>query len=261
MSELDQVKPGCEPFAAEGSGEHARIGVVLVHGFTGSPDSTVPWAKYLNGLGYRVNALRLPGHGTTWQDANTKTLADLRATVSDALHEMAAHCDSVFLAAQSFGGALTMQLAGEHPDLVSGVCLVNPWLRADGVASWQKHLAPFYKFLPRLTKSLPGVASDIADPTKEEKGYERIPVVLLADTLNQSFSDLRAALPKVTAPVQLLLSDTDHVLAPNNAELVRELVPGPIEEVTLPRSYHVATLDYDADLIFQSSALFVASHT
>ena len=76
---LDQVKPGCEPFAAEGSGDNARIGVVLVHGFTGSPDSTVPWAKYLNERGYTVNAIRLPGHGTTWQDANTKSFADLQA--------------------------------------------------------------------------------------------------------------------------------------------------------------------------------------
>ena len=85
---LDQVKPGCEPFAAEGSGDNARIGVVLVHGFSGSPDSTVPWAKYLNERGYTVNAIRLPGHGTTWQDANTKTFADLQAAADEAFEDM-----------------------------------------------------------------------------------------------------------------------------------------------------------------------------
>lgn len=261
MAELDQVKPGCEPFAAEGSGKNAHIGVVLIHGFTGSPDSTVPWAKYLNGLGYRVNAIRLPGHGTTWEDANTKKLADLRQAANDALNEMSEHCDKVFLCGVSFGGALSMQLAGDHPKEVAGVCLVNPWLRSDGVASWQRHLAPLQRFLPRLTKSLPGVASDIADPTKSEKGYERLPVVLLADALNRTFSDLRTALPNVTAPVQLLLSDTDHVLGANNADLIRKQVTSPVDEVALTRSYHVATLDYDAELIFESSARFIASHS
>jgi carboxylesterase len=258
---IDQVKPGCEPFAADGSGANARIGVVLVHGFSGSPDSTVPWAKYLNERGYTVNALRLPGHGTSWQDANTKDLADLRATVEEAFDDMRSRTDQVFLTAQSFGGTLVLQVAGDHPDEVSGVVLVNPWLRADGVASWQKHLAPLQRFLPYLVKSMPGVASDIADPSKQELAYDKIPVVLVAHVLNAAFSDLRKALPKVTAPIQLHLSTVDHVLAPNNAELLREEVHCPIEEITLDRSYHVATLDYDAEKVFAASVKFIEEHT
>ena len=175
MGEFDQVKPGCEPFAAEGSGENARIGVLLIHGFTGSPDSTVPWAKHLSELGYRVNAIRLPGHGTTWQDANTKRLSDLRKAAADAFEEMLAQCDKVFVFAQSFGATLALQLAGERPEAVAGLALVNPWVRADGVASWQKHLAPFQRFLPYLTKSLPGVASDIADPASSGAGLRPDP--------------------------------------------------------------------------------------
>lgn len=261
MGQFDQVKPGCEPFAAEGSGESARIGVLVIHGFTGSPDSSVPWAKHLNELGYRVNAIRLPGHGTTWQDANTKRLSDLRKVTADAFEEMLAETDLVFICAQSFGATLALQLAGERPEAVAGLCLVNPWVRADGVASWQKYLAPFQRFLPYLTKSLPGVASDIADPTSHELGYDRIPVVLVADTLNSAFGDLKGVLPKVSAPIQLSLSSTDHVLGPNNAELIRQQVHSPIEEITLHRSYHVATLDHDATTIFENSARFIQANS
>ncbi len=257
---MDQVKPGCEPFAAEGSGDNARIGVVLVHGFTGSPDSTVPWAHYLNERGYTVNAIRLPGHGTTWEDANTKKLADLEHAVDEAFDDMAARTDRVFLMAQSFGGALVLRVAAQRADEVAGVVLVNPWVRADGVASWQKHLAPLQRFLPYLTKSLPGVASDIADPSKSELGYDKIPVVLVADALNSCFSHLKPLLPQVTAPLQLNLSTTDHVLAKNNAELIRAEVRSPIDEVTLDRSYHVATLDYDAEKIFAGSVAFIEAH-
>ena len=258
---LDQVKPGCEPFQAQGSGDNARIGVVLVHGFTGSPDSTVPWARYLNERGYTVNAIRLPGHGTTWEDANTKRLVDLEKAVDDAFEDMAARTDTVFLMAQSFGGALVLRLAALRADKVAGVVLVNPWVRADGVASWQKYLAPLQRFLPYLTKSLPGVASDIADPSKAEIGYDKIPVVLVADALNSCFSHLKPQLSKVTAPLQLALSTTDHVLATNNAELIRSEVRSPIEEVTLDRSYHVATLDYDAEKVFAGSVEFIQAHS
>ena len=257
---MDQVKPGCEPFQAQGSGENARIGVLLVHGFTGSPDSTVPWARYLNEQGYTVNAIRLPGHGTTWEDANTKRLVDLEKTVDDAFEEMAASTDTVFLMAQSFGAALVLRVAAERADEVAGVVLVNPWVRADGVASWQKHLAPLQRFLPYVTKSLPGVASDIADPSKTELGYDKIPVVLVADALNSCFSRLKPQLSKVSAPLQLALSTTDHVLAANNGELIRAEVRSPIEEVTLDRSYHVATLDYDAEKIFAGSVEFIKAH-
>lgn len=257
---LDQVQPGCEPFEAVGSGDNAGIGVVLVHGFTGSPDSTVPWARYLHERGYTVNAIRLPGHGTTWQDANTKTLADLQSAVEDAVADMSARTDQVFLMSQSFGCALSLRLAADRPDDVAGLVLVNPWVRADGGASWQRHLVPLQRFLPYLTKSLPGVASDIADPTKSELGYERLPVVLIAQALNGCFGELRPRLSRVTAPIQLVVSATDHVMAPNNAELIRSEVRSPIDEVTLHRSYHVATLDYDAELIFSGSVDFIETH-
>jgi carboxylesterase len=257
---LDQVKAGCESFAAQGSGANGRIGVVLVHGFTGSPDSTVPWAQYLHERGYTVNALRLPGHGTTWQDANTKRLADLEAAVDEAVTDMASRTDRLFLMAQSFGCSLVLLQAAERQADVAGVVLVNPWVRADGIASWQKHLAPLQRFLPYVTKSLPGVASDIADPSKQELGYDKIPVVLVGDTLNSCFSKVRNQLGEVRAPIQLDLSETDHVLAANNAELIRQQVRAPIDEVALQRSYHVATLDYDAELIFAKSVEFIETH-
>ena len=257
---LDQVKPGCEPFAAEGSGDNARIGVVLVHGFTGSPDSTVPWAKYLNERGYTVNAIRLPGHGTTWEDANTKTFADLQGAVDDAFEDMRARTDVTYLMAQSFGGALSLRIAAERPDDVAGLVLVNPWVRADGVAGWQRYLVPFQRFLPYVTKSVPGVASDIADPEGEELGYDKVPIVLAVQALSTCFTELRPLLAKVRAPMQMDLSAVDHVLAPNNAELIRAEVRSSIEEIPLDRSYHVATLDYDADKIFAASVGFIEAH-
>ena len=35
-------------WAAAGRGENARVGIILVHGFTGSPASMRPWGEFLN---------------------------------------------------------------------------------------------------------------------------------------------------------------------------------------------------------------------
>ena len=46
-----------------------------------------------------------------------------------------------------------------------------------------------------------------------------------------------------------MTSPQDHVVEPGNSDILAEGVSGPVERVTLERSYHVATLDYDKELI------------
>ncbi|HVC72922.1 MAG TPA: hypothetical protein VNC85_04050, partial [Mycobacteriales bacterium] len=60
------LMPGAEPFRHEGG----RTGALLVHGFTGSPQSLRGWAQYLADAGLSVELPRLPGHGTTVAEAN-----------------------------------------------------------------------------------------------------------------------------------------------------------------------------------------------
>jgi len=43
-----------EDWEADGSGKNKSVGVLLVHGYTGSPASMRPWAEYLNQKGFTV---------------------------------------------------------------------------------------------------------------------------------------------------------------------------------------------------------------
>ena len=56
-----------EDHFAEGA-DNKDVGIVFVHGFTGSPAAMRPWADFMNSRGYTVSVLRLPGHGTQWED-------------------------------------------------------------------------------------------------------------------------------------------------------------------------------------------------
>lgn len=231
-----------------------RIGVLLSHGFTGSPYSMVPWGRSLADLGYGVEVPRLPGHGTTWQEMNTTTWADWYAELSRVFDRLRSENDVVVLAGLSMGGALVLRLAADHADAVAGVVVVNP---AVATRRFDVKLLPVIK---HLIPSFPGIASDIKKAGVEEYGYTRTPLKA-AHSMMRAWPELIADLPKVTAPVLYFRSTIDHVVDAASQPIITERVSGPVTVRELPESYHVATLDNDAQLIFDESAAFIARVT
>ena len=246
------LMPGAEPFAFDppASGDGGGIGVVLSHGFTGSPQSMRPWGEHLAAAGFTVRGPRLPGHGTRWQDMRATRWPDWYGELARAVDEVAARCPTVLVFGLSMGGTLTLRIAEEYGDAVAGVCVVNPsvtTLRRD--AAFLRYLAPF-------VASIAGVADDIAKPGVHEVGYDRVPLKA-AVSLAELWTVVRADLARVRCPVLLYRSAADHVVEPVNAELVLDGVSSTdTREVVLPDSYHVATLDHDAPTIFAGSVDF-----
>ena len=67
---------------------------------------------------------------------------------------------------------------------------------------------------------------------------------------------LDAALPGITMPTLYYVSTQDHVVPPSAADHYSSRVSGPVERVVLERSYHVATLDFDAEIIQDGAVAF-----
>jgi carboxylesterase len=240
-----QIIPGCEPWSAPG-GPH---GVLVLHGFTGNPQSMRGLAEALHGAGFAVELPLLPGHGTSVDDMLDLGWADWSAAAETAYEALAERVDKVVVAGLSMGGSLTLWLAARYPEIAGIVC-VNPVVdigaeMVDGV----------HQMLDGGVDRIPGIGSDVADPDVSEKAYEATPLrplLSLADAAAQAIDDL----VKVTCPVLLMTSPQDHVVEPRNSDIVADRVSGPVERVTLERSYHVATLDYDKGLVFERSIEF-----
>ena len=243
------VMPGAESFTHVGG----RTGALLCHGFTGSPQSLRPWAEYLAEAGLSVWLPRLPGHGTTWQDMARTRWEDWYAEVDRAFDELRAHSDEIFVMGLSMGGCLALRLAERRGPSVSGLVLVNPSLTGD---------TPLLKLAPALklvVPSLKGIASDIKKEGSSELGYDRVPVKAV-DSLRQLWRITQSQLAEVTAPVLVYHSTDDHVVGPASLRLLRGALPH-LEVRECPDSYHVATLDHDAQAIFAGSLEFVRTHT
>jgi carboxylesterase len=229
-------------------------GVLLSHGFTGSPASMRPFAEHLAGAGHTVRVPRLPGHGTTWQDLNRTRWPDWYAELDRALTELRSRCSRVAVAGLSMGGCLALRLAEQRPADVAALVLVNPSVSSSDPRMRAVQVA-------RLAKaSIPGIGNDIKQPGVAEHGYDRTPLHAL-HSLTRLWREVGARLSDVQAPLLLFRSAEDHVVDPSSARLVLSRVSSAVrEQVVLRDSYHVATLDYDAPIIFSRTEAFLAEH-
>lgn len=247
---IDVPLPG-EPYQA-GSGS---VGVVLCHGFTGSPVSMRPWAEHLLGAGFRVSLPRLPGHGTSWQELNRTPWTAWYAEVDRAFAELSGVCSQVFVVGLSMGGTLALRLAEQHGAAVAGLVVVNPALR---IADPRMRVLPV---LQLVMPSLAAIAGDIAktaeDDAIDEGAYPRTPLRAL-HSQTKMWRDVRRNLGRVDQPLLVYRSAQDHVVDPSSLALLRAGVSSAdVAYVTLVRSYHVATLDHEAEEIFSGSVAFM----
>jgi carboxylesterase len=243
------VMPGAEPFSFMGG----RTGVLLVHGFTGNPQSLRPWGEFLRDAGLTVSCPLLPGHGTDWKDLSARTYPEWVATAQGALEELSAHCPTVVVMGLSMGGTLTLHLAATNPDRVKGLVLVNA-----SVVSKDPRLK-ILGLLKLIVPSVKGVGNDVKGDDFKELAYDRIPLRALS-----SFVQLQglvlSELAKIHQPVRIFVSREDHVVEPENAALIASAVSSQdIRTAWLENSYHVATLDNDRMQVFGRSLEFVRS--
>lgn len=234
---------------------NGRVGALFCHGFSSSPQNMRFLAEYLAERGIAVRAPLLPGHGTTWEDLNTKTDQDWFSTIETTFHEMGAEHDEVFLVALSFGAALALDLAARYPDKVAGIVTLAGFIASNDP---RRFLAPAIR---RLAKSLPGVGNDIADPEHKEIVYDRVPTNAAYYVLKQ-LKRTRLGLPSVTAPILVMHGRQDHTVPAFNAQLIYDTVGSTDKElVWLERSYHVVTLDHDREELFERTYRFITDHS
>lgn len=237
------------PLAAGTAG--GSTGVALFHGFTSGPVSVTGWARALAAAGAHVEVPLLPGHGTRWEDLESVVAAEWRSAARNTVDALLAVHERVVVGGLSMGGALALDAAAHRP--VSGVIVVNPALR------FASRAAPLAGLLRYLVRTVAPIAGDAVRPDVDEQAYPRTPVRAVHQVgLLQAAA--RSGLGRVECPVLAFRSGTDRVVPPACVDLLgRSLPSGRLQVRPLYNSGHVATLDWDAEIIEDESVRFIAT--
>jgi carboxylesterase len=153
------------------------------------------------------------------------------------------------------GGGTVLNVAESNNNAIKGIILVNPWIHLKGISVELSFL------VSRFRRMRSSVGNDIKRPGITEWGYDATPMIGVYEALKM-LRVTRRNLGSITVPVQLFHSVEDHTLPVSNTEIILSgLGSRNKSRIELVNSYHVATLDYDQELIFQNSLTFIEGLT
>ena len=241
---------GCEAWSHVAG---SSVGVLVVHGFTGTPASVRGIAEAMADAGHDVELPRLPGHGTAIEDMLATNWADWTGEVDHAVARLSARVSRIVAVGQSMGGTLVLRAALDHPE-IAGLVLINPLTRGRDAET----MALLDDLLEDGILVAPGDGSDIADPDSSDIAYAGTPIGPLKSLLLDGVAPIADRYGEITVPLRLFTSRNDHVVEPADSEYLASTYGGPADHTWLERSFHVATRDYDRDLIVDESLAFLA---
>jgi carboxylesterase len=245
----DAVVPGAEPYEADAG----PLGVLLLHGFGGSPGSLRPVAEWFEAQGATVRLPRLPGHGTSPEDLASTRWPAWAAEAERGLDALLERCRRVTVLGHSMGASLALHLAANRPEDVAALALANPYLRDRRLL-----LVPVGRWFVKSTSAGPTDSrSGAADPGR----YDRRPVPAIV-TLRDLLRVVDRELPRVRAPIAVFTSAVDHEIPAGSAErIVARVGSEHTERIECPNSFHALPLDPDAPMLCERSLSFFRAVT
>lgn len=211
-----------------------NIGVLLLHGWTSPPDELFPLAEYLNSFGYTVSAPLLLGHGTRPEDLEHVEWKDWLTQSREELKKLKKDCEKIFVGGISMGGNLAMMISDDES--VAGIITMG------GAMRYKVHpLVKISLFFMGLTKTYrnkyypPWVRKHMGN----RKVYLRYPIKSAKEVVRLSEAT-REFLPRVTKPILIMQSSSDHMVSKKSPRMISDGVKSEIKEIFwIENAYHV----------------------
>ena len=245
-----------EPFFLPGN----RTGILLIHGFTGTPKEMRWMGEYINHeLGFTCLGVRLAGHATRPKDMVRSNWTDWTASVEDGYNLLRGAADNIYFVGLSMGGALSLLMSTKFAPHVKGIVTMSaPYVLPDEHPAWQIRLFSYFKTYIRKSKGEPGTGWFDMEAFKDHISYPLNPIRSAAE-LKVLLDKMRTALPKVTVPVMLIHSKDDTYVVPENLEKIYAGLVNVSDKTKLyvTGSGHVVTRDAARHQVFKAAGDFI----
>jgi len=131
-----------------------NLGILLCHGFTGSPDEMKELGRYLNKLGYTVSCPEYSGHGIDEANFLETDVHDWYKELNSAYDELEREVDGIYVMGLSMGGSFTVKIAEER-EILGLVTMNAPIIALPLKEEFDNNINTKYdaeKFQKQLTK-------------------------------------------------------------------------------------------------------------
>ena len=251
---MSQIITTAEPFLL--LGDRSKPACLLIHGFTGTPKEMRWMGDYLNEKGYTCLGVRLAGHATDPEDMIRSNWTDWTASVEDAYSLLRGVTDNIFFAGLSMGGVLSL-LMSTRLTVQGVVAMSTPYKLPDDPRlrkiDW---IARIVSYMPKSDEE-PGASWFDKEAFRGHISYPMNPVRSIGQ-LNQLLGEMRAALPKIDAPVLLMHSKDDKYVPPESMEMIfADLKTSDKTKLFVTGSGHVVTRDAARRQVFEAALEFI----
>jgi carboxylesterase len=253
--EKDRVVKGCEPFNYKGN--NGKV-VLLLHGLGGCPYEIAPVGEYLNKQGYSVVAIRYPGHGSKGNVMNNYGWEDWYKAAETEYLNLLNSGNEVYIAGFSTGGTIGLRLAEKYP--VKKLALMSPFIYL--TYKWYYIFTPemYLNSIGTLITDLPSnmTLTNLNEPVARSNYIRGENFSLKATRSALKLIDLvKKDLPLVKTPTLLIHSKGDNTTDYRSSELILKNISSDSKRlITLTKSNHIITLDYEKDIVYQEVGNF-----
>ena len=257
--------------------QRGSVGVLLIHGLTGTPAEMKHFGRQLAKKGYSVACPQLAGHCTSIGALKATHWRDWYGSVERAFELMSQTYEKVFVGGLSMGALLALLLAADHKKRVSGVILLSTTFFYDG---WnvpklsRKFLLPLVLHTPlkhfvhwketspygikceRTRARVAAILSEKSAVTADKIGYFKTPATVILES-TYLIRAARNCLSNVITPTLIVHSTEDDIASLKSAHYVsNNIAARHVETYFVDDTYHVLTLDKRKDDIARRVATF-----
>ncbi|MCW8399524.1 alpha/beta fold hydrolase [Legionella sp. PATHC038] len=258
-----------------------EVGVLLVHGYSGTPGEVSELAFQLAKSDITVAVPQLAGHCSSYRDLKKTSWQDWYASVKKAFDLLSQHCEKIFVAGLSAGSLLALNLSLENPEQIAGVILLSPVFFYDGwnisrrqrafnyfmIHSYLRYIckvqdkAPYGIKNEAIRESIASLLANGKEKNIAKTGNMIVPALGLYE-VDKLIKHIQGKLPHIKSPTLVVHSLDDDMASYRNAEYVKNHIGSElIEIVYLNNSYHIITLDNEKELVALNLIRFIQQNS
>ena len=253
------------------------VGVLLVHGLTGTPTEMKQYGRVIARQGFTVACPELAGHCATIEALTATQWQDWYQSIEDAFDALKQECEHVFVSGLSMGALIALLLAAKKGHQVAGVILLSTTFFYDGwnVPKLKRALLlPLVLYTPlkyfmqweetspygikdeRVRAMVHAILENRDHLAADKIGYFKTPALVVLESV-RLIKAAKKALKDVVSPTLIVHSTEDDMASLKNAYYTQaHIASKTVETFFVDDTYHVLTLDKRKDDVAKRAAKF-----